>query len=394
MSTQRQGATEAERDPDMQGAETAMHRAARRARERAEQVANPAKAPLSTDNPGDPSKPKSHRGARPRSAGRSATVSQAPPPVTPPRGTSYGGTAHRTRPPGDDVSRVDDGPYSFSQAQGYEEIPAQLRLEELPREARTQIWNLFFAHISRFKKTVVPVWLDEIAGPWHEILKAKHCDFDHAPLDEWTPEFSEVERSLREDIESRPFNKVFDLIEFVLRHALCPPTFIKEMQDRFTACGLAYTIDAKRPPTILPAATPEEGDAVVEAIQTLRQAGLDGSVVHLRNASACIKDGDWPGSVRESIHAVESVARQLDPKAPRLLKHALAALEQRGALHPSLEDAFSKLYGYTSNEQGIRHALLDRTDAQVGQDEAVFMLGACASFASYLWRKHVGGQPS
>ncbi len=397
MSTQRQGATEAERDPDMQGAETAMHRAARRARERAEQVANPAKAPLSTDNSGDPSKPESNRGARPRSAGRSATVSQAPPPVTPPRGTSYGGTAHRTRPPGDDVSRVDDGPHSFSQAQGYEEIPAQLRLEELPREARTQIWNLFFAHISRSTTTGGLDVLDGgpwIAGPWHEILKAKHCDFDHAPLDEWDPESSRIRRSLREDIERRPFNKVFDLIEFVLRHPSCPSGFIRQMRRTFTACRLAYTIDAKRPPTILPAATPEEGDAVVEAIQTLRPAGLDGSVVHLRNASACIKDGDWPGSVRESIHAVESVARQLDPKAPKLLKHALAALEQRGALHPSLKDAFSKLYGYTSNEQGIRHALLDRTDAQVGQDEAVFMLGACASFASYLWRKHVGGQPS
>ena len=61
-------------------------------------------------------------------------------------------------------------------------------------------------------------------------------------------------------------------------------------------------------------------------------------------------------------------------------------------LHPALKDAFSKLYGYTSNEQGVRHALLDRTDAQAGQDEAVFMLGACASFASYLWRKHVAGE--
>ena len=208
--------------------------------------------------------------------------------------------------------------------------PAQLRLEELPREARTQIWNLFFAHISRSTTTGGLDVLDGgpwIAGPWHEILKAKHCDFDHAPLDEWDPESSRIRRSLREDIERRPFNKVFDLIEFVLRHPSCPSGFIRQMRRTFTACRLAYTIDAKRPPTILPAATPEEGDAVVEAIQTLRPAGLDGSVVHLRNASACIKDGDWPGSVRESIHAVESVARQLDPKAPKLLKHALAALE-------------------------------------------------------------------
>ena len=59
-----------------------------------------------------------------------------------------------------------------------------------------------------------------------------------------------------------------------------------------------------------------------------------------------------------------------------------------GTLHPGLEGAFNKLYGYTSAEQGIRHVLLDRADHNVGMDEAVFMLGACASFASYLWRKH------
>ena len=48
----------------------------------------------------------------------------------------------------------------------------------------------------------------------------------------------------------------------------------------------------------------------------------------------------------------------------------------------------SKLYGYTSDEQGVRHAFLDQESSRVGMDEAVYMLGACASFASFLWRKH------
>ena len=189
----------------------------------------------------------------------------------------------------------------------------------------------------------------------------------------------------------QPFNKVFDLIQFVLRHPQCPPGFIGQMQRTFAECRLAYTIDIGPPPTILPAVTPEEGKAVVDALRTLRQAGLDGSAAHLRTAAERINAGDWAGSVRESIHAVESVARQLDPGAATTLGPALSALEKRGALHPALKDAFSKLYGYTSDEQGVRHALLDQTKAQVGQDEAVFMLGACASFASYLWRRHAAG---
>ena len=150
-----------------------------------------------------------------------------------------------------------------------------------------------------------------------------------------------------------------------------------------SGAGLAYAIDT--------AVTPEEGRTVVDALRTLRQAGLDGSAAHLRAASACINAGDWPGSVRESIHAVESVARQLDPAAAQTLGPALDSLETRGVLHPALKGAFSKLYGYTSKEQGVRHALLDRANAQVGRDEAVFMLGACAAFASYLWRRHAAG---
>jgi len=63
-------------------------------------------------------------------------------------------------------------------------------------------------------------------------------------------------------------------------------------------------------------------------------------------------------------------------------------LEKEGKLHPALKEAFIKLYGYTCDEPGIRHALLDRETARVGIDEAVFMFGACASFASYLRRKH------
>ena len=44
--------------------------------------------------------------------------------------------------------------------------------------------------------------------------------------------------------------------------------------------------------------------------------------------------------------------------------------------------------GYTSDEQGIRHALLEQGSANVGLEEALFMFGACASFAAYLTEKH------
>ena len=394
MSAQRKSATQAvEGDPDLAGAETAMHRAAWRARQRAEQAANTATALPPTENPGNLPRTVADPEARPRSAGRPSMISQAPPPVTPPRGTSYGGTSPQTPLPDADSSRVDDEHYSFSQAQGYETIPGPLKLGELPEDARTGIWNLVFDHISQ---SITREFLDAlgggpwIRGAWGEILRAKHCHFEHRPADDWNPQFSRICKDLRQYIEPQPFNRVFDLIQFVLRQRVCPRSFTARMRDLFTQ---HYAIDLGPPPTIVPAATPEEGNTVVSAAETLRRAGLRGSALHLSKASECLSRGDWAGSVRESIHAIESVARQLDPEAARTLGPALASLQRHGVLHPALKDAFSKLYGYTSNEQGVRHPLLDRTHAQVGHDEAVFMLGACASFASYLWRKHVAGEP-
>ena len=182
------------------------------------------------------------------------------------------------------------------------------------------------------------------------------------------------------------FNELFDLLLAIMRHPQCPQRFIRAVADVFKEFRLAYVVDVGPPPTIYPAATKEEGEAILEATAELGAAGLTGAVNHLRKAADCIRQGDPPGAVRESIHAVESTARTFDPSA-KTLEPALRSLEEAGGLHPALKRAFSSLYGFASDEQGIRHAEVFR-NAKVDQDEAVFMLGACASFSSYLARKH------
>ena len=268
----------------------------------------------------------------------------------------------------------------FSQREGYRAVPGPLRLKELPDTARIDLWNVLYTF-----------WSDHafLDGAWETILRDVHVWHHHLPLDEWRGSRREVSNRLRAFIERQPFHQVFDLFEYIMRHEHCPERFIKAVSNVFSVCQLAYTIDADLPVTIWPATTSEEGTELVRSVDELRGAGLDGSVTHLRNASKCINDGDWAGSVRESIHAVESVARQIDPAASKTLGPALNSLEKQGVLqHPALKEALNKLYGYTSDEQGIRHSLLDKAEADVTIDEAVFMLGACASFASYLWRKH------
>jgi len=221
-------------------------------------------------------------------------------------------------------------------------------------------------------------------SPWIDILRAVHEDVFREKYNTfvWDLAIHRVDRI----VETDPFWAVFDLIEFVLRHPSCPRDLTEQMDDCFVANHLAYSIECANEPTIIPTASEAEGRTILDALESLQEAGLRSATKHLEQASQLINRRDYSSSVRESIHAVESVAKRLAPSA-NTLGAALSVLEKGGTLHPALKKGFSKLYGYTSDEQGIRHALLDRTDADVGADEALFMLGACAAFAGFLARR-------
>lgn len=296
-----------------------------------------------------------------------------------------------------DADAVDPRALTFSQAQGYEDLPQALRLEEVSSSARRHIWNLLYVYVrnedNHVKASGTAVY--EQKNQWTNIFYFLHTRF----LNQFAEDFhSGNSTQLRNATEYKrvilgaDFNRVFDLLQAIMRQPSCPEGFIKDVADIFKGEGLAYIIDPEDPPTIFPAATEVEAEAISGALQELQAASLEGAVEHLRQAAECFNQADWSGAIRESIHAVESVARLLDPKAASTLGPALASLEGQGRLHPALKKAFNSLYGYTSDEQGIRHALLDDAESPAGQDEAVFMLGACASFASYLWRKHQGGE--
>jgi hypothetical protein len=76
----------------------------------------------------------------------------------------------------------------------------------------------------------------------------------------------------------------------------------------------------------------------------------------------------------------------LEPEA-NTLGPALSKLEKSVRIHPALRTGFSNLYGFTNDEKGIRHALLEEPVAQVDEIDALYMLGSCAAFVSYLINK-------
>jgi hypothetical protein len=66
---------------------------------------------------------------------------------------------------------------------------------------------------------------------------------------------------------------------------------------------------------------------------------------------------------------------------------ALSILEQKTNIPGAMKKAFQVLYGYSSDERGSRHSLRGKAPADVDEADAMFVVGACSAFLSYLVNK-------
>ena len=130
----------------------------------------------------------------------------------------------------------------------------------------------------------------------------------------------------------------------------------------------------------------EEIIAVEEALST--SDSLQPVRIHLKTALDLFSDRknpDYRNSIKESISAVEALCRIITGNPKATLGDALREVEKKVELHGALKGAFEKLYGYTSDEGGIRHSLLD--ESTLNFEDAKFMLVCCSAFINYLASK-------
>lgn len=273
---------------------------------------------------------------------------------------------------------------SFEQAEGAAPLPSQLQLREISRELRAVLWDAVHDHLNGAINYVS--YGDNYVGePWSIILKAEHVFRQHKMTDDFNTDPEHIIRQVRSIFEDGNYLAVFGWLEFVLKHRSCPPDFAAEIDEILRYCSAAYRVIDRH--VISPISSDTEHETIVKAFADLAAAQFNGARAHLRSAASHLTAGAYADSVRESIHAVEAVGRTLDPSANTLNK-ALARLEQKISIHPAMKSGFVSLYAYTSDEQGIRHALLDDSvAAKVDETDALFMLGTCAAFVSYLVNK-------
>jgi hypothetical protein len=129
-----------------------------------------------------------------------------------------------------------------------------------------------------------------------------------------------------------------------------------------------------------------EIEAIEEAITIADKFNLIGAREHLETALSHLAnrpDPDYRNAIKESISMIESLIKVLGGKDN--FSKVIKTLNKKLELHSQFVQGIINLYSFTSDDDGIRHAILNQST--VGYDEAKFMIVACSALFNFLTSK-------
>lgn len=268
----------------------------------------------------------------------------------------------------------------FSQRQGLVEARVALQKEAIDRPLRNKLWDIVQIYLDRDGSTIQ-------SSPMYDNYVAIWTDFFEMARDEVPHEAWDANPFLRKWFYAAEWYEVYDLVEFLVQECSVPQldteALVRHINGELERYLSAYRFVGSQ-------ITPIIDEQEIVAVETALSGPLPGVTSHLSKSLAHLSNRsnpDIPNSIKESISAVESICSALVGKRATL-GEALKKLEGAGfELHPALEKAWLSLYGYTSDAQGIRHAMQD--DPTTSIDDAVYFLVSCSAFVNLLTSKAV-----
>ncbi len=264
----------------------------------------------------------------------------------------------------------------FSQRIGITEVSNIIQTDYMSDELRVGLWNVLFEREFNSSGFVYVILRGNTA--YIEFFSRKlWVDYFKKPVDECPDDNRSKLAYIRDYFFSCVWYEAYEFIEFCVEYSkediVAPLNDILERE----LSGFRVVNGALAPIT-----SKEEIASIQEAIDN---KSFPGASAHLKTALEQLSrksNPDYRNSIKESISAVESASCAIAKSESATLGQALKELAKSHALHGSLKAGFDKLYGYTSDGDGIRHGMLDESD--IKQEDAVFFLISCSAFINYL----------
>lgn len=265
----------------------------------------------------------------------------------------------------------------FSEKYGY--VNRQIQIECMDTKLRNRLWTTFFRYAYEPDDFRIPVMTDiermmsEIGIPY--VVEKLHKDREQNRID------------LKNYFNNLQWYEVYDFIEAYIAHYIPyqkQNSFIEDINRVLEEENSGYRIVGKE---LSPIINEEEIKEIEKTIFSPHESVEQ----HMKKALSLYadrKNPDYENSIKESISAVEAICCIItnSKRGQATLGAALKRLKDNGVyIHKAMISAFENLYGYTSDQNGIRHGGIDFVNAT--EEDARYMLISCSAFINYLTAK-------
>ena len=260
----------------------------------------------------------------------------------------------------------------FSERYGYVQKP--LLFETISPALKNRIWNVYSCEIYTDGCSYDSHYLEEILDclglPFENVYDGSGVLSNLSKLRNW--------------FDSAEWYRIYDFIEIYMAF-LSPKQRVdarNNFNDVLRSENAGYRVSGFH-------VIPITNEIELQCIETAQETAYRSVNIHFQKATELYGKRpvpDYENTIKEAISAVEAMCCIITNSKKATLGDALKRLESKGIkLHKALQNAMSNLYGYTSDESGIRHGSIDFTEAS--SEDAKYMLITCSAFVNYLIEK-------
>lgn len=262
----------------------------------------------------------------------------------------------------------------FSERKGIKHFSDIVQVNSLNERTRNKIYSATIELIEKDKKRgeFIEYIYTEIFSLTKNDIPIKSSEFGV-----FSDYYADVENEILLNLRNCEYHEVFDFIEGIIKGIRLDnhkKWYIEEIEKIFKEENVNYKIIGD---FITDIVDENQIDSIEETINNPYKVVSE----HYSKAIEQLYSvKDYANSIKESISAVEAMCQIINGSKETLGK---ALNNLKIAIHPALKRAYSNIYGYTSDEKGIRHSNgLDEENSTF--EEAKYMLISCSAFVNYL----------
>jgi Arc/MetJ-type ribon-helix-helix transcriptional regulator len=269
----------------------------------------------------------------------------------------------------------------FSERMGYKPVRLELQKDSMDSALRSSLWNALILTSLKQDREYDRQRIKKFAA-------TLYIEFFKWTMDRVPSSSYDVVNVLKKWFFDASWSEVYDFIEHCILIEMKSDNYGREKARElisFTNQFLITELSAYR--VVAGQIVPLTNDSEIQSVnETVERRGKFASASdHIQTAIRFYSDRtspDYRNSVKESISAVESVVRLISGSDKSTLGDALKIVDKTHSLHSALKEGLLKIYGYTNDESGIRHSMIE--ESSVDRTDAYFMLISCSAFCNFL----------